>query len=116
MGLVDVQTGRTKLTFANIQQKVLHDVTAGSMATPLNVTGAPLAGKFSVPYLASIALTDFQFSAPVHRSYFKRSGSVLCSHIDHLDADDAQTSSIFCGVLAVFLQLLRLSFGLRSCC
>ena len=35
-GLVDVQTRKTKRTFADIQQKVLHDTTAGSMASPLH--------------------------------------------------------------------------------
>ncbi|KAL0042054.1 hypothetical protein WJX77_001817 [Trebouxia sp. C0004] len=43
-GLVDVQTSKTKRTFADIQQKVLHDTTAGSMANPLHISGAPIAG------------------------------------------------------------------------
>lgn len=43
-GLVDVQTSKTKRTFADIQDKVLHDATAGSMANPLRIFGASLAG------------------------------------------------------------------------
>ncbi|DBB04941.1 TPA: hypothetical protein ACH3X3_010222 [Trebouxia sp. C0006] len=43
-GLVDVQTSKTKRTFADIQDKVLHDATAGSMANPLHISGASLAG------------------------------------------------------------------------
>jgi len=43
-GLVDVQTSKTKRTFADIQQKILHDTTAGSMANPLHISGAALAG------------------------------------------------------------------------
>ncbi|KAL0040310.1 hypothetical protein WJX77_003104 [Trebouxia sp. C0004] len=43
-GLVDGQTSKTKRTFANIQQKVLHDTTAGSMTSPLLISGASLAG------------------------------------------------------------------------
>lgn len=46
-GLVDAQTSKTKRTFADIQQKVLHDTTAGSKATPLNVSGASVAGASS---------------------------------------------------------------------
>ncbi|KAL0050695.1 hypothetical protein WJX82_005308 [Trebouxia sp. C0006] len=42
-GLVDVQTSKTKRTFADIQDKVLHDATAGSMANPLHISGASLA-------------------------------------------------------------------------
>jgi len=43
--LVDVQTSKTKRIFADIQQKVLHDTTAGSMANPLHISGAPIAGN-----------------------------------------------------------------------
>ncbi len=45
MGLIDVQTGKTKRTFADIQQKVLHDATAGSKANPLHISGASVAGN-----------------------------------------------------------------------
>ena len=44
-GLVDVQTSKTKRTFAELQEKVLRDATVGSMANPLRISGAPLAGK-----------------------------------------------------------------------
>ncbi|KAL0054707.1 hypothetical protein WJX82_001265 [Trebouxia sp. C0006] len=43
-GLVDVQTSKTKRIFADIQQKVLHDTTAGSTSNPLHISGAPIAG------------------------------------------------------------------------
>jgi hypothetical protein len=43
--LVDVQTSKTKRTFADIQDKVLHDATAGSMANPLRISGSSLAGE-----------------------------------------------------------------------
>ncbi|KAL0028829.1 hypothetical protein WJX79_010748 [Trebouxia sp. C0005] len=41
-GLVDVQSSKTKRTLADIQDKVLHDATAGSMANPLRISGALL--------------------------------------------------------------------------
>ncbi|KAL3155882.1 hypothetical protein ABBQ32_012882 [Trebouxia sp. C0010 RCD-2024] len=44
-GLVDVQTSKTKRTFAELQEKVLRDATAGSMANPLRISGASLADK-----------------------------------------------------------------------
>ncbi|DBA74113.1 TPA: hypothetical protein ACH3X1_010920 [Trebouxia sp. C0004] len=47
-GLVDAQTSKTKRSFADIQQKVLHDTTAGSKANPLKVSGASVAGKSSM--------------------------------------------------------------------
>ncbi|KAL3148638.1 hypothetical protein ABBQ38_014061 [Trebouxia sp. C0009 RCD-2024] len=43
-GLVDVQTSKTKRTVAELQEKVLRDATAGSMANPLHISGASLAG------------------------------------------------------------------------
>lgn len=42
--LVDAQTSKTKRTFMDIQQKVLHDGTAGSKANPLIVSGTHVAG------------------------------------------------------------------------
>ncbi|KAL0044918.1 hypothetical protein WJX82_002017 [Trebouxia sp. C0006] len=42
-GLVDAQTSKTKRSFADIQQNVLHDFVAGSKAHPLQITGTPLA-------------------------------------------------------------------------
>ena len=42
---MDVQTSKTKRTFAELQEKVLRDATAGSMANPLRISGASLAGK-----------------------------------------------------------------------
>ncbi|KAL0044013.1 hypothetical protein WJX82_002191 [Trebouxia sp. C0006] len=47
-GLVDVQTSKTKRLFADIQQKILHDTAAGSMANPLHISGAPIAGLDTV--------------------------------------------------------------------
>lgn len=47
-GLVDAQTSKTKRSFADIQQKVLHDTTAGSKANSLKVSGASVAGKSSM--------------------------------------------------------------------
>ena len=41
-----MQTSQTKRTLADTQEKVLHDATAGSMATPLRISGASLAGNF----------------------------------------------------------------------
>ena len=40
---MDVQTSKTKRTFAEIQEEVLRDATAGSMANPLRISGASLA-------------------------------------------------------------------------
>ena len=42
---MNVQTSKTKRTFAELQEKVLRDATAGSMANPLRISGASLAGK-----------------------------------------------------------------------
>ncbi len=53
-GLVDVQTSKTKRTFADIQQEVLHDTSVGSMANPLRISGASLAGKLSVYCCSSV--------------------------------------------------------------
>lgn len=39
--LVDAHTSKTKRSFADIQQKVLHDPVAGGMGHPLQVTGTP---------------------------------------------------------------------------
>ena len=41
---MDVQTSKTKRTFAQLREKVLRDATAGSMANPLRISGAWLAG------------------------------------------------------------------------
>lgn len=43
--LVDAQTSKTKRTFTDLQQQVLHDDTAGSQATPLIVSGTHFAGS-----------------------------------------------------------------------
>lgn len=53
-GLVDVQTSKTNRTFADIQQEVLHDASAGSKANPLRISGASLAGKLSVYCCCSV--------------------------------------------------------------
>ena len=42
---MDVHTSKTKRAFAEIQEKVLRDATAGSMSNPLCISGASLAGK-----------------------------------------------------------------------
>ena len=42
---MNVQTSKTKRTLAELQEKVLRDATAGSMANPLRISGASLAGK-----------------------------------------------------------------------
>ena len=42
---MDVQNSKTKRRFAEIQEKILRDATAGSMANPLQISGASLAGK-----------------------------------------------------------------------
>lgn len=42
---MDVQTSKTKRTFADLQEKVLHDATAGSTTNRLQIYGASLAGK-----------------------------------------------------------------------
>ena len=42
---MDVHTSKTKRTFAELQEKVLRDAAAGSMANPLRISGASLAGK-----------------------------------------------------------------------
>ena len=42
---MDVHTSKTKRTFAEFQENVLHDATAGTMANPLRISGASLAGK-----------------------------------------------------------------------
>ena len=39
------KTAKQKRTFAEIQEKILRDATAGSMANPLQISGASLAGK-----------------------------------------------------------------------
>ncbi|KAL0023913.1 hypothetical protein WJX79_010543 [Trebouxia sp. C0005] len=43
-GLVDAQTSKTKRTFADIQQHILQDLTAGGRAHPLHISGASVAG------------------------------------------------------------------------
>ncbi len=54
-GLVDVQTSRTKRKFADIQQEILHDTTAGSMPNPfLGISGASPTGNFSVLCCSSV--------------------------------------------------------------
>ena len=45
---MDAQNSKTKRTFADIKQKLLHDTTAGSKANPLNVSGTSVAGKSHV--------------------------------------------------------------------
>ena len=42
---MDVQTSKTKRTFMDLQEKILRDATVGSMANPLRISGASLAGK-----------------------------------------------------------------------
>ncbi len=51
-GLVDAQTCKTKRRFADIQQDILHDITAGSKAHPLHISGAYVAGIFPCRLLA----------------------------------------------------------------
>ena len=51
-GLVDVQTCKTKRRFADIQQDILHDITAGSKAHPLHISGAHVAGMCICSLLA----------------------------------------------------------------
>ena len=53
---MDVRTSKTKRTFAEIQEKVLRDATAGSVANPLRISGASLAGKFKQAAVCSWVL------------------------------------------------------------
>ena len=53
---MDVQTSKTKRRFAEIQEKVLRDATAGSMANPLRISGASLAGKIKQAAVCSLVL------------------------------------------------------------
>ncbi|KAA6426318.1 MAG: hypothetical protein FRX49_03429 [Trebouxia sp. A1-2] len=55
-GLVDVQSSKTKRTLADIQDKVLHDATAGSMANPLRISGALLSGTSDEVLLALVEI------------------------------------------------------------
>ncbi|KAA6416662.1 MAG: hypothetical protein FRX49_13361 [Trebouxia sp. A1-2] len=61
-GLVDVQTSKTKRTFAQLREKVLRDATAGSMANPLRISGAWLAGSPS----ASDQVAAFKAKLALH--------------------------------------------------
>ena len=53
---MDVQTSKTKRTFAKLQEKILRDATAGSMANPLRISGALLAGKIKQAAVCSLVL------------------------------------------------------------
>ena len=53
---MDVQTSKTKRTFAELQEKILRDATAGSMANPLRISGALLAGKIKQAAVCSLVL------------------------------------------------------------
>ena len=53
---MDVHTSKTKRTFAELQEKVLRDATAGSMANPLHISGALLAGKIKQAAVCSWVL------------------------------------------------------------
>ena len=53
-GLIDMQTNRSKRKFAEIQQEVLHDTTAGSMPHALHIFGASPTGDFSVLSCSSV--------------------------------------------------------------
>ena len=55
-GLVDVHTSKTKRTIVELQEKVLRDATAGSMANPLRISGASLAGKIKQAAVCSLVL------------------------------------------------------------
>ena len=69
---MDVQTSKTKRTFAELQEKVLRDATAGSMANPLRISGASLAGKagscvqlgVAQHYSASVDMNDVYIITP----------------------------------------------------
>lgn len=43
--LVDAKTSKTKMTFADIQQPVFHDHTAGRKANPLHISGTSTEGN-----------------------------------------------------------------------
>lgn len=69
-GLVDAQTSKTKRSFADIQQNVLHDSVAGSKAHPLQMTGTPLAGMCSFGLLISeLMLKPFQHACAVQMAH-----------------------------------------------
>ena len=53
---MDVQTSKTKRTIAELQEKVLRDATAGSMANPLRISGASLAGEIKQAAVCSLML------------------------------------------------------------
>ena len=44
------------MSFAEIQEKILSDATAGSVANPLRISGASLAGKFKQAAVCSWVL------------------------------------------------------------
>ena len=50
------QNSKTKRTFAEVQEKVLRDATTGSMANPLRISGASLAGKRKQIAVCSLVL------------------------------------------------------------
>ena len=56
---MDVHTSKTKRTFAELQDKVLRDATAGSMANPLRISGASLTGKIKQAAVCSWVLPSF---------------------------------------------------------
>ena len=59
--LVDAHTSKTKLSFADMQQNVLHDFEAGSKAHHLQIIGTPLAGIcFLGLLIAELMLKPFQ--------------------------------------------------------
>lgn len=94
--LIDVQTSKTKRTFTDIREKVLHDATAGSMTNPLRISGASLAGDYSV-------YTDACSSA--------------YGHLTASSCGAVQPLSLLCGCLAVARQhlacLFHMSRGLQ---
>ena len=60
---MDVHTSKTKRTFAELQEKIPRDATAGSMANPLHISGASLAGK--IKHLSFIELGCVHFCSRV---------------------------------------------------
>ena len=53
-----MQNSKTKSMFADIQQKVLHDTTAGSITNPLHILGAALAGTVFVLIVEGLSAYD----------------------------------------------------------
>ena len=121
-GMVDMATSRNKRTFADVQQRVLHDTAAGTEAKALQASGTPAAGNLSVHCLTTlkcVATLNVCHRAIHHVNIMYVSTTKLITTLyctSH--ACDAEYLSCYASTTSVMSMLLfrgTLSYRLSTC-